>query len=206
MNQNGDQPFDNLNDLVRDTKSGDTHARDQLINQVQSYVNLIASRFEDANVKQKFGHSDIVQSSMVEIVKGLPGFRGTTGGEFKVWVRTILENQIKRCHRDLQRDKRNVNRERSQYDSQDNAIVLKDIQPTPQTDAIRRERRNRLYNAILQLPTDYARVIQLRSLERMPFKEVATTMDRTEDSVTKLWYRAVSKLSLMLKEGHESIS
>jgi DNA-directed RNA polymerase specialized sigma24 family protein len=42
----------------------------------------------------------------------------------------------------------------------------------------------------------------LRSLERLSFKEVAAAMDRSHDSVTKLWYRAIMKLQQEL-EGYD---
>jgi RNA polymerase sigma factor (sigma-70 family) len=39
-----------------------------------------------------------------------------------------------------------------------------------------------------------SRVIRLRSLEEMPFKQIATEMDRSVEAVSKLWVRAMAKL------------
>lgn len=198
--------FNNLDDLVRKAKSGAQGARDELIDQLQSYVNLMAGRFQDENLKQKVGASDIVQLSMVEVVKGFDNFRGQTGAEMKAWVRKILANQVRRTRRDFRRDKRDVQRERHHNDSRDQAIVLQDVQPTPQTDALQREDRQRLLAAIEELPDDYAQAIRLRSLERRPFKEVAAIMNRSEDAVTKLWFRAVTRLQALMKGDNESVS
>ena len=43
-----------------------------------------------------------------------------------------------------------------------------------------------------------------RSLERMSFKDVAKQLNRSFDSVTKLWYRAILKLQQELDTGDES--
>ena len=51
-----------------------------------------------------------------------------------------------------------------------------------------------LADALAQLPEDYREVIVLRQLEGFSFPEVAKRMERSEDSVQKLWVRALSSL------------
>ena len=51
-----------------------------------------------------------------------------------------------------------------------------------------------LADAIKSLPADYGEVIILRHLEGLPLSEVAQRMDRTVDSVKKLWVRGIAKL------------
>jgi RNA polymerase sigma-70 factor (ECF subfamily) len=51
-----------------------------------------------------------------------------------------------------------------------------------------------LADALGQLPEDYREVIILRHLEALPFAEVAARMGRSEDSVQKLWVRALASL------------
>ena len=52
-------------------------------------------------------------------------------------------------------------------------------------------------------PAGYGEVIVLRHLEGLPFAEVAERMRRTQDSVKKLWVRAIAKLREALREGEE---
>ncbi len=59
--------------------------------------------------------------------------------------------------------------------------------------------------ALDQLPEDYREVLILRHLESLSFPDVARRMERTVDSVEKLWTRALSKLRSLLRGAHESI-
>ena len=201
--------FDDLADLEFDqlldrAKTGCDDARSALIDRVQSYVSFAVDGRKIEQLKHKCGVSDIVQLSMLEIFKSFDSFRGNTEGEFKAWVRSIVDHQVKQTQRDYARQKRDVFREVSGNDSRNLAAGLVDHQLTPQTDAIHQENQKRMVDAIDSLPEDYKQVIQLRSLDRKPFKEVADVMQRSEDAATKLWFRAVTKLQSMLKRDDES--
>ena len=52
----------------------------------------------------------------------------------------------------------------------------------------------RFEKAMERLSESDSRVIRLRSLEEMPFKQIATEMDRSVEAVSKLWVRAMAKL------------
>ena len=51
-----------------------------------------------------------------------------------------------------------------------------------------------LADALGALPADYREVIVLRHIETLPFADVAQRMGRSEDSVQKLWVRALAQL------------
>ncbi len=51
-----------------------------------------------------------------------------------------------------------------------------------------------------QLPEDYREVIVLRHLEELTFPEIAERLDRSVDSVQKVWVRALAKLRLLMGE------
>ena len=65
---------------------------------------------------------------------------------------------------------------------------------TPSQQAIRREQGVMLADALERLPEDYRQVIVLRHLEELTFPEIARRMQRTQDSVEKLWLRALARL------------
>ncbi|OYW20140.1 MAG: hypothetical protein B7Z55_07720, partial [Planctomycetales bacterium 12-60-4] len=56
------------------------------------------------------------------------------------------------------------------------------------------EREFQLAEALDQLPEDYREIVILRSLQRLPFDEVATRMDRSRGACQMLWMRAVERL------------
>jgi RNA polymerase sigma-70 factor (ECF subfamily) len=70
---------------------------------------------------------------------------------------------------------------------------------TPSQHAARREQAVLLADAMAELPADYHEVIFLRHLEGLSFREVAARMQRSEDSVQKLWVRALAKLRRSLR-------
>ena len=64
--------------------------------------------------------------------------------------------------------------------------------------AARSEQAVSLADALAQLPADYRGVIVLRQLQSLRFAEVASHMGRSEDSVQKLWIRALATLRRLL--------
>lgn len=70
---------------------------------------------------------------------------------------------------------------------------------TPSSEAVAAEQVERFHAVLSELPEDYAEVIRLRSIERLTFKEVAKRMERSHDSVTKLWYRAMLQFEAKLR-------
>ncbi len=58
-----------------------------------------------------------------------------------------------------------------------------------------------LAGALEELPEDYRQVIVLRHVEGLPFAEVAKLMDRSVDSVEKLWVRGLAKLKTLIKDA-----
>ena len=65
---------------------------------------------------------------------------------------------------------------------------------SPSQQAVHREEAVLLADALDALPTAYREVIILRHLEGLTFPDVARRMERTEDSVEKLWVRALARL------------
>lgn len=202
-----DIDLDTVSLLVPRAKQGSEEARDQLLAHVQDYMRLMATQNAPGNLQGKFGASDVVQQSLAQVIQGFDDFRGNTAGEFYGWLKVIVTNEVRKLQRDYRRDKRNVDLERplaADLSGSRPGFVPEDGQPTPRAHAIAAEQVQQLHEALDQLPEDYAEVIRLRSLERMSFKDVAASMDRSFDSVTKLWYRAILKLQQELEPDDDS--
>jgi RNA polymerase sigma-70 factor (ECF subfamily) len=65
----------------------------------------------------------------------------------------------------------------------------------------RRERAVLLADALEQLPPHYREVLLLRHFEGLALRDIAARMRRTEDSVKKLWARAVPRLRRILGDA-----
>jgi len=187
--------LDTISLLIPQVKAGSEDARDELLQHIQSYLGLMAAKNNVAHLQAKFGNSDIVQQSLAQIVHGFDQFRGESSKEFYGWLNQIVANEAKRLQRDHHRQKRDIARERRLDHSGSNAAIIPaDHQPTPGTNALAQEELRLLSSALDRLPEDYAEVVRLRSLESLPFQQVADKMNRSVDSVRKIWYRAIVKL------------
>ncbi len=60
--------------------------------------------------------------------------------------------------------------------------------------------RERVRKAMLQLPFEQQRVIELRFLEELPHEEVAVALGKTVEATRALQYRALTSLRQMLSE------
>src|SRR5690606_17052340 len=116
------------------------------------------------------------------------------------WLRRILAGQIALTMRRFLGTKgRDVKMERELEMQIDQSSLILDRglvadQSTPSQAASRREQAVLLAEALGRLPEDYREVIVLRHLEGLPFAEVGARMGRSENSVQKLWLRALTGL------------
>lgn len=197
--------LDTVSLLVPKAKEGSEDARAELLAHVQGYASLMARQHLKPNLQAKVGVSDVVQQSMAKVIQGFDGFRGSSKAEFYGWMGQIIKNEVKKLQRDWHRDRRNIDREQrlaSGLSEDSPGHVPTDPQRTPRSEVLAKEREELFQTAMGGLPEDYRQVIQLRSLERLSFKDVADKMGRSHDSVTKLWYRAIMKLQQQL-EGYD---
>lgn len=185
-----------LDRLLGDAKNGCCKARDQLFRELEPYLKIVTQQNFNQNLRAKLGQSDVLQQTMLNAAEKFTQFNGSTGGELKAWLKQILIHEVHRSERVFFSDKRNIARERSgPTDSLPHFVNhLADSLPTPGTRAIGAEQSAHILTALKRLPEDYQAVIQLRNWQGQSFKEIATTLDRTENAVTKLWVRALVRL------------
>ena len=172
--------------------------RESLMELMQGYLRQVASINVEASLKQKVGTSDIVQQSFLRVIEHFEQFNGESTQQFKAWLKQIVIHEISKARRGYFTEKRDVNREKS-LDAGYGAWAVHDKLKTPQTNAIDLERIEIFHKVLKKLSPDDATVIQLRSIEGLPFKEIAAQMERTEESTAKLWYRAVLRFEEKLK-------
>lgn len=200
--------MDSINLLVPKARDGDKQAHEAICRQVQDYLQMMATQHLDPGLRRKLNPSDIVQQTMTRMIHGFENFRGKTSAEFYGWLTQILKNEIHTIRRDLHRAKRDVKRE-TELDGEggcDAAVVALDPTATPGTQAIRAERKLLLATIMKRLPADMEMVIRLRTLEGLPFQQVADEMEKTYDATYKLWKRAIIQFQSELNNQTDSMS
>lgn len=193
--------------LLEAALRGDSPARGELLDAYRSYLELLARVEIGRRLQTKIDTADIVQETFLEAHRNFETFRGASEGEFVAWLRGILARRVSNLlrhylgaeRRDLRREQGlEVNFEHTSHVI-DRGLIAE--QGTPSQQVSDREQGVLLADAIAQLPPDYREVVVLRHLEELPFAEVAARMERTVDSVQKLWVRALVNLRRIMKDS-----
>lgn len=186
-------------------RQGDESARDRLFAAGRSFAAVIARVQLHRRLETKVDPSDLVQQSLLEAHRGFNDFQGQTPLDWLAWLKQIVTRNV------LDADKhyrgaacRDLRRERPPVTADDSNGTVNwspvDPAPTPSQHLSACERELRLAEAIEQLPDDYRQVILLRNVERLPFDQVASQMDRSRGACQMLWMRAVDQLRTLLQD------
>src|SRR5262249_12591365 len=127
------------------------------LDQYRSYLRVLARMQLGARGKGKLDPSDVVQQTLVQAVAAAAQVRGENEAELAGWLRQILAHTLANALRDLHRDRRDVDRERS-LDAELNdssarlAALLAAPDSSPSVRAERNEQLLLLATAIEELP------------------------------------------------------
>lgn len=186
--------------LLDQARAGDDAARGQLLSSYEQYLTVLARVQVGRRLQGKVEAADVVQETFLDAHRQFPLFRGTTEAELIAWLRRILAGQLALVVRKFTGTAaRDVRLERDLGDDLDRSAAAMDRglvadTSSPSHRASRREQAVLLAEALGKLSDDYREVICLRNLEGLPFADVARRMNRSEDSVQKLWIRALASL------------
>ncbi|HWB12575.1 MAG TPA: sigma-70 family RNA polymerase sigma factor [Pirellulales bacterium] len=198
-------PADSL-ELLSQAQRGSHVARGELLERYRTYLELLARVELGRRLQTKVDAADVVQETFLEAHRNFARFRGRSEPEFVGWLREILAGRI--CNllrhylgtqgRDLRREQAaNVDLDQSSRAIDRGFFAL---QSTPSQHVAQREQGVLLAEALGRLPVDYREVVVLRHFEELTFPEVARRMERTVDSVQKLWVRALATLKTAMQE------
>ncbi|MFK8111214.1 MAG: sigma-70 family RNA polymerase sigma factor [Rubripirellula sp.] len=195
-----------IQDLLDAARSGDGEALGELLLSYRKYVVFLARTGLHHHMQGKADPSDLAQEVCLAAYASISDFRGRTAEEFAGWLRGILSNilamHIRKFLGTQKRDLRleqNLNASIAGASGFLHSKVAGDL-TSPSQHFARNEAFLQLAEALEGLPQDYRQVIVLRHVEGLPFAEVACLMDRSVDSVEKLWVRGLRKLKMAMGE------
>ena len=186
--------------LLNEARGGSTLQLGRLLELYRNYLRLLARIEIGQRLQAKLDASDLVQETLLEAHRNFNKFQGVSEPQFLRWLRQImaanLANLLRRYFGTQGRDIR-LERDLAVHLDQSSQFVdqgLIDRETSPSQQAARREQAVLLADALERLPQDYREVIILRHFEGLPFPEVSRRMDRSLDSVEKLWVRGLARL------------
>ncbi len=194
-------------DLLSLARAGDGAALGRLLQSYRSYLRLLAQVQIDRRLRGKADPSDVVQDAYLYAQHAFGSFRGRTEWELLAWLRKILASKLhdlarRFCVAQLRdvRLERRLDDELEQSSAMMRQLVAAGSSPSQR--AVRRERAALVADALARLPQAYREVIVLRHMEGLSFGEIGRHMDRSEESVKKVWIRALSALRRSFKGGN----
>ena len=195
-----------MSQLVDAARDGDSAAHSEICRQVYDRLNRLANQHLDDKLRRKLNPSDIVQATLTRMVQGFDDFRDSSSAEFYGWLNSILKNEVNSTRRDYQRHRRDIRREWEPKSATPGQNVGPTNHALPEQNLIHNEKVAQFHTALKRLSPDYAQVIELRSISELPFEEVAKTMNRSVNAVTKLWGRALVGLQQELEKLDDSFT
>ena len=192
-----------ITELFTSACAGSNPCLGRLLTLYSNYLKLLVTAQMDERLRGRVSPSDIVQESFFEAHRDFNQFRGKSPGEFVVWLRRIVVNNILRVvEQHVLAEKRDVRREISLEEIgrrlEQSTVRLETLlaveDDSPSGCAVQREDEIRLADTLAMLPADYREVIVLRHIEGLSFDEVGERMARSAGAVRMLWLRALKQL------------
>jgi len=189
-----------LNPLIDAAKMGDKASLGELLGHYRHYMTLLARVQIGRQLQGKVDASDIVQDAFLEVHRGVAEFRGDTQGQFVQWLKAILAAKLANTVRHyVGTQLRDVRLEQQlAQDIDQSALSLGamfvDPHSSPSQQVVRVEQSRLVAEALARLPDDYQAVLIMRHMDGLTFPEIATKMQRSVDSVEKLWLRGLTRL------------
>jgi RNA polymerase sigma-70 factor (ECF subfamily) len=185
--------------LIANAKAGCTRSRGELLESYRKYLKILADAQVQSSMRGRADASDLVQEAFLCAHEAFGCFRGTTEAELSVWLQRILASRLVDLYRFHASQKRDLDLEKDINERLDqSSIALSQIlihpDPSPSEACMQRENARIVADAIEDLAPDYRTVILLRHVRGLPHAAVAAEMNRSVESVKKLWVRALSQL------------
>jgi RNA polymerase sigma-70 factor, ECF subfamily len=169
------------------------------------YLRMLARMQVDDLLQAKLDASDVVQQTLLEAHGAIDQFRGKSGAEMAAWLRRILARNLADEFRKFRRDKRNVQWEASLQVALDESTVrlerwLAIEESSPSDRAIANEQLLHLADAIVRLPQDQRRAVELHHLQGNTAAAIAAKLGKTEVAVAGLLRRGLKRLRELMRE------
>ena len=178
----------------------------EILEPYRRYLTVLATVHLDPRLRGKLDPADVVQQVMARAVTALSGLRSTDAAVVTAWLRAILASELADVAKHYDRDKRDVNRERSIEADLDRSASglgawLTSGHSSPSQRAARNEDVLRLADALADLPDLMREAVVLKHCQGWTLQEIASRMEKTVPAVASLLRRGLELLRTRLNGG-----
>jgi RNA polymerase sigma-70 factor (subfamily 1) len=192
-------------DLLCRARAGESEALGELCALYRNYLRMAIRTSFGPRLRERVELSDVVQETLVEVVRQFPRFTGETEVALAGWLRYLVGQKLADLARYHRRAKRGGDgRTRrldlatgSEGDDEERGRMLDILalsQTSPSQAASRREQLARLADALASLPEEEADVLWLYFVENLPFVAVGERLDLSRKSVSRICARGLKHL------------
>jgi RNA polymerase sigma-70 factor (ECF subfamily) len=161
------------------------------LDRIRPVLMSIARDLVDRDLQAKIGASDLVQETMLDVVRDFDRLRSQDPKQVERWYREILINNFRDLTRFFRRTrKRSVSKELPlTEDMPDRRSNLR-----PDLPMLREEQLLTMQQAIGRLPFPHQQILKWRYLDRLSYRKIATMVSRKEDAVRMMVNRSLDRL------------
>lgn len=183
--------------------AGDPDALLELVQLHASWLRRHVSRKMSAKMRKFDTSEDVVQSVMLNLLRGGPAFRPANAAQFRGLVARAVFNRLCELHDYCGRQARDPGREQAlpSQPSQFSVSIPSSADPGRQVSA--REERDFVALALDQIDPEFRRLIVWRDFDGLSFAEIGERLSLSEEGVRSRYRRALGKLKLMTQQLRE---
>jgi len=154
-----------------------------------------------AELRSRESVSDIVQEVYLEAVRSFDRFSPQAPQGFYRWLCKIVEHKIIDAHRRHFGAARRDARREVALEQIGSPALNGPEGDSPSRIMLRDEASDQVRQALMRLPPDHRRVIELRQFEMLSSADVGQRMSRSAEAVRALLVRALKRLALEMRKG-----
>lgn len=185
-----------MHDLIERARSGDKDAIVELLSAQKDRLLSIAENRLGSVLRGKLHLSDILQSTILDVIRSMPNFRGSTIDDFEAWTIRVLENNI----RDKGRFYLRARREDSRLADGSELTNLVDT-TRPDNSSMLVDDLLAVSEALDDLPADVRTVLKRRFIDGASYAEIAAETGKNEGAVRVMCHRGRADLLLRIERG-----
>lgn len=199
--------------LVARARSGESDALGELCDVYRNYLRMLARTGLGPKLKERVEISDVVQETLIEVIRQFPAFTGQDEVALVGWLRRLIAQKLADLGRYHSRVKRGGGDAPYPLDaplsgpfgalafgtqpggkSANLAELLTLSQTSPSEAASRREATVLLADALTKLPADQAEVLWLYHVEGMSFDAIGQHTGVTRKVIRGIWAKGLASL------------
>lgn len=170
-------------EIIRKAQNGDSAAQAVIVEKYEKMVYNLGLKL--------LGNQDaaecVLQETFLKVLQALPKFKERS--QLSTWIYRIATNQALMRLRSKKRERASFD-DNLDDDSKDYSGFVKSFDAGPLDDVLNNELKEKMNNAIEQLPENYKTVFVLKDIEGLALKEIADMLDLSLPAVKSNLHRA----------------